>query len=127
MAVSNGIALGLGSIAVLALVSRFFHDAFATPAVNVALGTDRLSYPVNYWNGLAILVGLAVPLLLRAGIEARTEVQRVIAVALIPAIACTIDFASSRSGILAATSALLGFLAIAPRRWAVGGLSLVAG
>ena len=61
----SGIASGL-----IALASRLFPDLLPEGELTEFLGSaeTRLSYPVNYSNGLGILVGLAFPLLLRGAI-----------------------------------------------------------
>ena len=59
---SDGLALGIAAVAVLSLSSRFFPDLFGPSAVSELDPTDpRLSYPVNYWNGLAELVAVGIP------------------------------------------------------------------
>src|SRR5262249_331375 len=58
----------------------------------------RLSYPVDYWNGLAILVALACPPLLSVAVSGRREAVRALALAPFPALAATVYLASSRSG-----------------------------
>jgi tetratricopeptide (TPR) repeat protein len=93
----------------------------------------RLHYPVNYWNGLAILAGLALPLLLRAALATdRPALLRGLALAPVPAIAATIYLTSSRGGAAAAVCGVLVFLALTSRRTsalvatAIGGLGSLA-
>ena len=57
----GGAALGLSGVACVALVSRLFPSSFGVqPGIDLipALAA-RLSFPVGYWNGLAIEVALA--------------------------------------------------------------------
>ena len=63
----DGIALAIVAIALVALGGRLFTGFAATAAAGRALPAvvERLSWPVGYWNGLAMLVALALPLLLR--------------------------------------------------------------
>jgi tetratricopeptide (TPR) repeat protein len=102
---SNGLALGIVSVGVLALVSELFPD-FVGPGAPPSFfpSENRLSYPVNYWNGLAILAGIGFPLLLRAATAERNPVVRALALAPIPALTAVIYLTSSRGG--AATAAL---------------------
>ena len=91
----DGIALGIAAIGVLALAGRLFPDVFPTSAVQDFLPAvaSRLSWPVEYWNGLAMLVGLALPLLLRVATTAR-PVARGAAVGAVPALAGTLLLSS---------------------------------
>jgi tetratricopeptide (TPR) repeat protein len=128
---ADGIAIGLVGIAALALLSRLFPGTFPTGAIPSFLpdAATRLSYPVNYWNGLAILVALACPLLLRTAVSARSVLVRGLALAPFPIIAAVVYLASSRSGAATFVIGLTGFFVLTGRRWAAAGacgLALVA-
>src|SRR5947208_6556598 len=123
------LAFGLTAIGLLALVSRLFPTAFAAPrelAQIFPAAERRLSYPVDYWNGLATLVAFALPALLFFAVHARTLLLRGLAVSPIPALAATIYLTSSRGGAIAAALAVGVFLALTTRRWAAAGAVLVA-
>jgi O-antigen ligase len=90
-------------------------------------GENRLSYPVNYWNGLAILVGTAFPLLLRAATAERRAWLRALALAPFPALTAVIYLASSRGGAATALAGVAVFLLLAGRRLASVAATLVAG
>jgi hypothetical protein len=124
----DGLELGLVAIALLALASRLFPS--------LGLGQDggsvlpalvtRLSYPLGYWNGLAIFAALAVPLLLRTALTARAELLRAGAVALVPFIAGDVYLASSRGGVLVAAVGAVAFIVTAGRAWAASAATLSA-
>src|SRR6185312_2126104 len=104
-------------IALLALASRLFGDLLGSQtAQGFFPSLTRLSYPVEYWNGLAILTGLAVPLLLLFATTATSALWRALAVLPFPALSAVVYLTSSRGG--AATGALgaLVFLLISHRR-----------
>jgi hypothetical protein len=124
----DGLALGIASIGVLALASRLFPETLPAGAVPDFLpgAVTRLSWPVEYWNGLAILVALAVPLLLRAGVGAPHPVWRALAVGVLPALAATLYLTSSRGGFATALVGGLGFLVITPRRWTAAAAAALA-
>ena len=87
----------------------------------------RLTFPVDYWNGLGILVALAVPLLLRAATVARTAIGRGLALAPVPAVVAAIYLTSSRGAVAAALLGILVFVALTDGRWrAVLALALAA-
>ena len=126
---SDLIALGLVSVGVLALLSRCFPTIFPTDRVLVLLpdAHTRLNYPVAYWNGLAILVGLATPLLLRTAVWGRSPIARAAALAPFPAIAAVMYLSSSRSGSVTAAVGAIAFVALCGRRWqAAGAVALAA-
>ena len=71
-AVSDGLALGIVGVVGVALASRFWWGDIGPGAPPSFFPVQtRLHYPVNYWNGLAILAGMALPLLLRAAVAQR--------------------------------------------------------
>jgi hypothetical protein len=114
---SDGLALGITAVGVIALLSRLFPDLLGGSAAPLKYFDEkRLSYPVNYWNGLAIFVGLAFPLLLRAAVSWRDPIRRALALAPFPALAATLYLTSSRGGVATALFGVLVFGALtAPR------------
>jgi hypothetical protein len=114
----NGLGAGMAVIGVLALLSRLHPSWFPTDDTAQVLATskNRLSYPLGYWNGLAALMAMAVPLLLFMAIRARTIVCRSLAAAALPAIALTAFLTLSRGGAIEFAVALAVFVALAPSR-----------
>ena len=114
---SNGLALGIAAVGLLALSSRLFPELLGQSDVTRLKPSDpRLSYPVNYWIGLAVLVALGLPLLLAAAVRGRPRPTAALAVAPLPALAVTIYLTSSRAGLVAAALAIVAFLAFTTRR-----------
>jgi O-Antigen ligase/Tetratricopeptide repeat len=116
---SDGIAAGIASIGVLGLASRLFLDVLPSGDVPEFLpsSVSRLSYPVEYWNGLAILVAIGVPLLLRAAGSGAAPAWRGLAVAVLPALAAAIYLTSSRGGFVTLAAGVIVFLVLSPHRW----------
>lgn len=116
---SDGAAVGLTAVCVLGLASRLFPEHF--PAGDVprflSAAAARLSYPVDYWNALATLAALALPLLLAWATRARSAVERGVVLAPVPALAATIYLTSSRGGSAAAVAGVILFFAATRRRW----------
>ena len=81
-----------------------------------ALLPGRLDYPLNYWNGLAALMAIGIPLLLYLAAEARLLLARRFAAAAIPVISLTAFFTLSRGGAGEIAIALIALLALHPRR-----------
>jgi O-Antigen ligase len=118
MHLGDGVGIGIGVVGIAALASRLFpelagsHDlAFFLPEART-----RLSYPLEYWNGLAILVAIGLPLLLRIAVAGGVRWWRLGALATIPALATTIFLTSSRGGVLVALVGLATFLALTEDR-----------
>src|SRR5215210_6007469 len=126
---ADGLALGIVAVTIVALVSRFYPGTFPDPDLPKFLpaGATRLAFPVGYWNGLAILVALAIPLLLRVAVVARNPAVRALGVTPLPAIAATIYLASSRTGVATALVGTLVFLLLTRRRWPAAAAITVAG
>jgi O-Antigen ligase len=125
---SDGLALGITAVGLLALASELFPGLVGPDAPPVFFpGENRLSYPVNYWNGLAILVGIAFPLLLGAATMKRAAWLRGLALAPIPALTAVIYLASSRGGAAVALLGVACFLLLTGRRIAALAATVVAG
>ncbi len=126
---ADGLALGIVAITVVALVSRLFPGTFPEKDILRFLpsGATRLSFPVGYWNGLAILIALGIPLLLRLAVIGRNPVVRGVALVPIPAIGATIYLTSSRAGVATAVVGALAFVLFTARRWAGTAALVVAG
>jgi O-antigen ligase len=113
------VATGIAFVALIALLSRL-HPAWFPSANQTAQfltsGEERLSYPLNYWNGLAALIAIGLPLVLQLATGARVLLVRALAAAAMPAMILAIFFTLSRGGIGAAVVALAFFIAIAHDR-----------
>lgn len=117
----DGIALGATAVALIGLASRLIPEVVHQESAYGSLPGDRtrLSQPIGYWNGLAVLTGIAVILLLRMSVTARSLVIRALAVAVLPALAGVIYLTSSRTSVFSASAGLLVVFILARRRWAI--------
>jgi O-Antigen ligase len=111
-----GAAVGL--IGALALLSRLHSDWFGAVEPVAALGEEgrRLGYPLNYWNGLAALIAIGMPLLVWIASSARYVVTRALAAAALPALSAALYFTLSRGGMVELVVALGVLVALHPRR-----------
>jgi O-antigen ligase len=113
------VAVGIVVVSVVALLSRLHPAWFPAgdqTAAFLSSTRERLSYPLNYWNGLAALIAIGLPLLLQIATDVRSLLLRAAAAATLPAMALTVFFTLSRGGIAAAAIALAVYLAFAPDR-----------
>ena len=125
---ADAMALAIVVVACLGLGQRLFPGVFPDDSVGELLpnAATRLSYPMGYWNGLAIFVALGVPLLLRVAISTQSRVWRGLAVGAIPVIACTIYLTSSRGGVAVAVVGGAAFVVLSGRLHALAALAVAA-
>ena len=95
----EGIAFALIGVALLALASRLLPDLLSVSEDPQA--GARLSYPLGYWNGDAVLFGIATGLALWLSRRALNGIVRWAAVGLLPAVLLALYFTYSRGGLLA--------------------------
>jgi hypothetical protein len=126
-----GVALAISAIAAVALISRVFPSSFdITPSTALPSLTNRLNFPIGYWNGLGIELALAYPLLLSIMTSPRSRLTRALAAVPLPILAADMYLTSSRGAFVAAGIAVLAYLFLAPDRWpalAAAALACAAG
>jgi hypothetical protein len=116
-ALVGGVAVALAAIGGIALLSRLHPAWFPAPKGSDLLAErNRLDYPLNYFNGLAALLGLGITVLAGLAVVARGQVSRAVSAAALPAMVLALYFTLSRGGFLAAGVGLLTLLALAPDR-----------
>lgn len=115
----NALAAGIFVIAVVAMLSRLHPSWFPGSGETgqfLETGRERLSYPLDYWNGLAALIGIGLPLMMHVAHSSRTVIARALGAAALPAMMLALIFTLSRGGIAAALIALAVFLALSHDR-----------
>lgn len=105
-------------LSLVALASRFHPNLFPPNEVAEALPGERnrLNYPLGYWNGLATLVAIGMPLLLWISRAVRWPWVGAAATALLPVLALTTFFTLSRGGVVEIAVAISVLAAFHPRR-----------
>lgn len=116
---SDGLGIGITATGVFALASRLFPAIFPEGEIAAFLPSAyaRLSYPLNYWNGLAIFIALAFPPLLRLAATTENAFVRGLSVAPFPALVAAVYLTSSRGGFAVALIGTLAFVVLTERRW----------
>jgi O-antigen ligase len=114
----DGLTAAIVAIGVVALLSRIFPGLFPNRGLQALLpsASTRLSFPLDYWNGLGIFVALAFPLLLHYVLSG-DRVPRVAALAAVPVLGAVVYLTSSRGAVAALAGGLLVFVVAQPRRW----------
>jgi hypothetical protein len=106
-----GIALAAVVVAVAALASRLAPDVFPT-APNIV--PDRLSFPLTYWNALALLAGIGLTLCLHIASDAGPPpLGRAAAAAAVPLLAVTLLLTYSRGGVAVTVAMLVAYFVLA--------------
>ena len=115
----RGLAVVIGVICVLALITRLRPDIYA----NDGSGIGRLDYPLTYWNGLAVLAGIGAIIGLHLSASSREPWPVRVLAAPLPAIAaCTVYLTLSRGGIIASIAGLALYLVLGFSRATPGAL-----
>ena len=114
-AAAAGLASAAITVAAIALASRLVPDLFADATLNTALGNGRLSYPIEYWNGLAGVCGIAVCAGIGYGVHGSSQGTRALSLATVPVSALALYLTLSRGGIVATGVGILALVAISPR------------
>ena len=104
----------------MALLSRLHPAWFPADETGTTLGIGRarLNYPVNYWNALAAMMAIGMPLLLAVAADAKRLSVRALATAFVPIMALVAFYTFSRGGAVAVVVALAAFVFLYPRRLA---------
>lgn len=114
-AVGSAIAV----ISLIAVASRlhpgWFPSADETAQV-LPSARNRLAFPLNYWNGLAILIAIGLPPVLHLATSARSIAARALAAGALPAMALAVFFTLSRGGAIAAVAGLVVYVAFTSDR-----------
>ncbi|MBN8868938.1 MAG: tetratricopeptide repeat protein [Solirubrobacterales bacterium] len=117
----GSVAAGVTVVAAVALISRFQPDLWPSAHETGRTLTSeaaRLSFPLDYWNGLAALVAIGLAPLIEVAGGARRLAFRALATAALPICLLVIYFTFSRGGILAAGLAVLAYFCLASNRLA---------
>lgn len=124
----GGVVLALSAISVVAFISRVFPSSFGvTPSTALPSLTNRLNFPIGYWNGLGIELALAYPLLLSFMTSPRSRFTRAAAALPLPILAADMYLTSSRGAFVAAGIAVLAYTLLAPNRWPALAAAALAG
>jgi hypothetical protein len=116
----RSVALAIGAICVVALATRLYPDVYA---VDPGLSVTRLAYPLGYWNGLGLLAGAGLVLMLHLSSDVlEPRLVRALAAGGVPIAAATIYFTFSRGGTGAVIGGVLVYLLVARPRGAIAAL-----
>jgi hypothetical protein len=119
-----GLAMGLATVAAIALSVRFFpalEGDRETLQASLPSAEGRLGFPLGYWNALAACMAMLIVLLGPLAVFSRRLWLRGLCTALIPLPVLAIFLASSRGGAVAAVLGALVVLLLVRNRMAIAG------
>jgi O-antigen ligase len=117
------VGLAIALTAAIALATRLLPTVFPTRA---GVNTDRLAFPLTYWNAMGIFCGLGAILLTHLTASERESVAvRIAAAAGLPIVTVALYFTFSRGGIAAAIAGVVLYFVLAHPRGLVGALPAV--
>lgn len=114
----GGVTAAIAGVVLISLLARMEPELFPRNETIDVVGAaqSRLNYPLDYWNGLAGLIAIGVPLLVHFAIAARPAVARAAASAAVPAAGLAMYLTLSRGGALALACGLAVLLYLHPTR-----------
>jgi hypothetical protein len=128
-AAAAGVSVSALAIAGFATASRLFPGQLPTDTVAQALDVDRLSYPLNYWNGVGAWGSMAVAIGLAWSVHARSAIARCLALAAVPVAGLSVYLTYSRAGAIGAAVAIVAVMVLSRNRWtaAIHAIAAAAG
>jgi Flp pilus assembly protein TadD len=124
-AAAGGLSAAAFGITGVALASRLDPGAFRD--VVHLFGTDRLSYPLDYWNALGAWAAMTIAIGLAWSAHARSNIVRAAAVAGLPMAGLVVYLTYSRAGVVGVVVAVVAVLALGKNRWTLLIHSIAAG
>ena len=120
----RGMALAVAAVSVVALATRLYPDVYS---VGGGFSGARLAYPLDYWNGLGLLAGVGLVLMLHLSSDLRESWPiRALAAGGVPVAATTVYFTFSRGATAALVGGVLVYLAVGRPRGAIAALLATA-
>ncbi|HEX8855958.1 MAG TPA: O-antigen ligase family protein [Thermoleophilaceae bacterium] len=120
----RGLVLGAFVVCAISLIARIAPDVWP---ITANISSQRLSYPITYWNALGILCALSIVFCVHlTSSEREPPIVRVLGAAAVPVFATTLYFTFSRGSIVTTAIGLVLYLLIGRPRAMLTGLLAVA-
>jgi hypothetical protein len=124
------VAAAVGGVAVIvalaSTVSRLV-PGIGNQTVEQTLATSRLSYPLNYWNGVGAWAAIAAGMALVASAHIRRPAGRALALACVPGCVLAVYLTYSRASVVDLVLALGLVLLLGRNRWTAAAHAVLAG
>jgi hypothetical protein len=119
----RGLLAGIAVVSIIGLLSRLLPGVWET---SPGLVSDRLNYPITYWNTFALLVGMGCILAThQTSDEHEPPAIRIGAAALLPILGATLLLTFSRGAIAVTALGILAYVMIARPRGLLGAILAV--
>ncbi len=117
-AAAAGLSFAALAVCGLALASRLFPAGFpeATRLLH-AFQTDRLSYPLDYWNAVGAWGAMSTAIALAWSAHARLPAVRALALTTVPVAGLTCYLSYSRGSVISACVAVIAVIVLSRNRW----------
>lgn len=115
----SAVGAAIAAIALLALLSRLHPQWFPDTLVLAELfsnSAERLSYPLEYWNGLGILIAAGLPLVLHMATSLKSLALRSLSAAAMPGMILALYLTYSRTATFVAVVGPIVFFAFTSDR-----------
>lgn len=114
----QGAAAAVAIVATAAVLTRMHPQWGASADLYAAFSStrNRLAFPLNYWNLLAILTAVGLPLVLACATSSRMLATRALAAAAVPVMLLCVFLTISRGGVIAVAVALIAYVLITTDR-----------
>ena len=127
-AAAAGLSVAALAIVALAVASRLAPDAFPDATeVAARFRTDRLDFPLDYWNAIGAWGAMSMAIGLAWSAHARFALTRALALAAVPAAGLAVYLSYSRGGVVGTAAALAAVLVLSRNRWTAFAHALAAG
>ncbi len=124
-AAAGGLAAAALIVPVFSIIARLFPDLITDETAR-AFDTDRLSYPLGYWNAVAAWGAMAIAIGIVWSAHGRTQLTRALAGAAVPIAALSVYLTYSRAGVIAVVVAVFAAGAFGRNRWTMAANAVVA-
>ncbi|MFL5884377.1 MAG: O-antigen ligase family protein [Thermoleophilaceae bacterium] len=111
----------------LALAGRLFPSVVPTNEVASLFRSDRLNYPLNYWNALSAWSAMTMTMLLALSAHTVRPVLRSLVLAAVPICALAAYLTYSRQGIAGIALGVVLVIGLGRARWLTATHALIAG
>jgi hypothetical protein len=120
----RGVSLGIVAVCVTGLATRVLPNVFPTATT---IASDRLSYPVTYWNALGLIAAVGIIFCFHhASSRSEPPVVRILGAAALPLLGTTLFFTFSRGAIAAGIAGLAIYVVLGRPRALLSGLLATA-
>ena len=127
-AAASGLSVAALAVAAIAVASRLDPGSFpAAEGLARQFHTNRLSYPLDYWNAVGTWGAMGMAIGLAWSAHAKNTALRALGLGAVPVAALAVYLSYSRGGVLAAGVGVVAVIALARNRWTTFAHVLVAG